>query len=231
MSGKLFIVSTPIGNLKDITLRAVETLKSVDFILCESIKVSRNLLSHYQIKRKLIPLKKDTQDSVYLNIIQKIKDSEDAGYIVDAGTPCISDPGSRLVSLAIERGIEVIPIPGPSALVSALVVSGMPLSSFTFLGFVPHKKGRNKFLTEVLESDKTVAFYDSKHRIKKTFLELNELVKAKSLDPKKILVSVSNDLTKKFEKTIRGDFDKISKEIEELDPKGEFVITIKNLNK
>ena len=137
---KLYIVSTPIGNLKDITLRAIETLKEVDFVLCEDTRVSGNLLNHFEIKKELISLNAFNEKNKIEFIVNRILSNQTAALISDAGTPLISDPGVRLVSACIEKEIEIIPIPGPSALIAAISMSGLPTDAFVFEGFLPQKK-------------------------------------------------------------------------------------------
>ena len=146
---KLYIVSTPIGNLKDITLRAIETLKEVNFILCEDTRTSGNLLNHLEIKKDLISLNAFNEKNKIDFVINKILSNQTAALISDAGTPLISDPGVRLVSACIDNGIEIIPIPGASALLAALSMSGLPTDSFLFEGFIPQKKGRQTKLKEL----------------------------------------------------------------------------------
>ena len=140
MENKLFIVSTPIGNLKDITFRAIEILKEVNLIACEDTRVASILLNHYEIKKELISLNAVNETHRIENILGRIESGEACALISDAGTPGISDPGVRLISAAIERGIEVVPIPGASALITALTISGLPTNSFVFEGFIPQKK-------------------------------------------------------------------------------------------
>lgn len=227
MKGKLYIVATPIGNLKDLTFRAIETLKEVDFIVCESIKVSRILLAHYEIKKQLVPLKTQTGANEYQRIVDEILTGKNVAYVVDAGTPCISDPGSKLSQLAIASGIEIVPIPGASALISALSVCGLPTDKFVFYGFVPHKKGRKTLFDEILSSTKTSVFYDSKHRIKKTFSEIVEIANEKNINPKNIHVTVESELTKKFERIIRGNLLEINEKLQDMELLGEYVVILK----
>ncbi len=227
MKGKLYIVATPIGNLKDLTFRAIETLKEVDFIVCESIKVSRILLTHYEIKKQLVPLKTQTGASEYQGIVDEILVGKNVAYIVDAGTPCISDPGSKLSQLAIASGIEIVPIPGASALISALSVCGLPTDKFVFYGFIPHKKGRRKLFEEILANPKTSVFYDSKHRIKKTLSEINEIALGHEVDPKNIHITIESELTKKFERIMRGNLAEINEKIQSMELLGEYVVILK----
>jgi len=168
---KLYIVSTPIGNLKDITLRAIETLKEVNFILCEDTRTSGNLLNHLEIKKDLISLNAFNEKNKIDFVINKILSNQTAALISDAGTPLISDPGVRLVSACIDNGIEIIPIPGASALLAALSMSGLPTDSFLFEGFIPQKKGRQTKLKELAIEPRTIVLYESTYRIEKLLKE------------------------------------------------------------
>jgi 16S rRNA (cytidine1402-2'-O)-methyltransferase len=216
---KLYIVSTPIGNLKDITLRAIEILKEVDFILCEDTRTSGNLLNHFEIKKELISLNAFNEKSKIGQIVNRILSNQTAALISDAGTPLISDPGVRLVSTCIDKEIEIIPVPGPVALVAALSMSGLPTDAFVFEGFLPQKKGRQSKLKELAEENRTIVLYESMYRIEKLLKELKEFL------PERFIV-VCREITKKFEETWRG----FPKDLVELFPekisKGEFVVVI-----
>ncbi|HPI67164.1 MAG TPA: 16S rRNA (cytidine(1402)-2'-O)-methyltransferase [bacterium] len=226
----LYLVATPIGNLKDITLRALEILKSVDFILCEDTRVTRKLLDHYEIKnKKLIAYHHHTDAKKTAEIIELIKNNNVA-LVTDAGTPGISDPGNILIAALAGTGfdlsaVSVIPIPGPSALITALSISGLPTDKFIFKGFVPHKKGRETFLRQVLEAKETVVFYESCHRIIKCLEQLNLFCRDRS---RPVQMVVCRELTKKFETIYRGTAEEIlaqiKKEFPNGTPKGEFVI-------
>jgi len=219
MNGKLFIVSTPIGNLKDITLRALETLEAVDFILCEDTRITSRLLNHYNISKKLISFNAVSERKKIPNVIDRIKSGDNCALVSDAGTPAISDPGVRLVSEAIKEQIDVVPIPGTSAVITALTISGLPTDSFIFEGFLPQKKGRQKKLKDLAEEKRTIILYESTYRIKKLVDELNEYM------PKRYVV-VCRELTKKFEETWRGFPNEIKEVIDEKISKGEFVVVI-----
>jgi 16S rRNA (cytidine1402-2'-O)-methyltransferase len=219
MENKLFIVSTPIGNLKDITFRAIEILKEVNLIACEDTRVASILLNHYEIKKELISLNAVNETHRIENILGRIESGDSCALISDAGTPGISDPGVRLISAAIERGIEVVPIPGPSALITALTISGLPTNSFVFEGFIPQKKGRQKKLSELSKEERTIVLYESTYRIEKLLNELNEHM------PKRLVV-VCRELTKKFEETWRGTPSEILGSFGEKVSKGEFVVVI-----
>ncbi len=219
MNGKLYIVSTPIGNLKDITLRALETLEDVDFILCEDTRITSRLLNHYNISKKLISFNVVSEKKKIPNVIERIKSGDDCALVSDAGTPAISDPGIRLISEAIKEQIDVVPIPGTSAVITALTISGLPTDSFIFEGFLPQKKGRQKKLKELAEEKRTIILYESTYRIKKLVDELTEYM------PKRYIV-VCRELTKKFEETWRGYPTEIKEVIDEKISKGEFVIVV-----
>lgn len=216
---KLYIVSTPIGNLKDITLRAIETLKEVDFILCEDTRTSGNLLNHLEIKKELISLNAFNEQKKIEFIVDRIISNQTAALISDAGTPLISDPGVRLVSACIDRGIEIIPIPGPVALIAALSMSGLPTDSFVFEGFLPQKKGRQTKLKALAEENRTIIIYESMYRIEKLLKELSEYL------PERFLV-VCREITKKFEETWRGFPKDLVETFPEKISKGEFVVVI-----
>jgi 16S rRNA (cytidine1402-2'-O)-methyltransferase len=216
---KLYIVSTPIGNLKDITLRAIETLKEVDFVLCEDTRVSGNLLNHFEIKKELISLNAFNEKNKIEFIVNRILSNQTAALISDAGTPLISDPGVRLVSACIEKEIEIIPIPGPSALIAALSMSGLPTDAFVYEGFLPQKKGRQTKLKELAEENRTIVLYESMYRIEKLLKELSEYL------PERFVV-VCREITKKFEETWRGFPRQLLESFPEKISKGEFVVVI-----
>lgn len=217
--GKLYIVATPIGNLGDITLRALETLKSVDFILCEDTRVTKNLLDHYQISKPTISYHQHTDEKKVKEIAKLLEEGKNLALVTDAGTPGISDPGNLLIkSLVKHTEIEIIPIPGASAVISALSISGFPTDKFIFMGFPPHKNKRQKFFKEVEAAEHTVVFYESGHRIKKCLQELKEI-----LSPEKQLM-ICRELTKKFETIYRGTIAQIGETMQ--DERGEFVVVI-----
>jgi 16S rRNA (cytidine1402-2'-O)-methyltransferase len=219
MENKLFIVSTPIGNLKDITFRAVEILREVNLIACEDTRVASILLNHYEIKKELISLNAVNETHRIENILGRIESGDSCALISDAGTPGISDPGVRLISAAIERRIDVVPIPGASALITALTISGLPTNSFVFEGFIPQKKGRQKKLDQLSNEERTIVLYESTYRIEKLLNELNEHM------PERLVV-VCRELTKKFEETWRGTPAEILASFGEKVSKGEFVVVI-----
>ena len=219
MTGKLYIVSTPIGNLKDITLRAIETLNEVDFILCEDTRVTSTLLKHYHIIKQLISFNAVNEIKKIPAIIERLKFGQSYALVSDSGTPAISDPGIRLISESIKNGIEIISIPGATALISALTVSGLPTDAFVFEGFLPQKKGRQKVLKQLAEEPRTIVLYESSHRIVKLIDELTEYL------PERFIV-VCRELTKMFEEYWRGFPVTIKESIKQKTIKGEFVVVI-----
>lgn len=216
MTGNLYIVSTPIGNLSDITLRALETLKNVDIIACEDTRHTLQMLNHFEIKKPLVSYHQHSKDSKVEQIISSILEGKSVAVVTDAGTPGISDPGEVLIRAALAASIEVMPIPGVSAAITALSVSGLSTDEFVFIGFLPHKKGRQTKLKEIALEKRTTILYESPFRIQKLLAELLEFVGDRE-------VSVSRELTKKFEETYRG---KISEIIPMVKEKGEFVVIL-----
>lgn len=223
MSGKLYIVSTPIGNLKDITLRALETLKEVDFIACEDTRVTGNLLKHYEIKKELISLNAVSESKKSSLVCERILNGENCALTSDAGTPSISDPGVRLISEAIKNNIEVVSIPGATALIAGLSISGLPTDSFIFEGFLPQKKGRQKKLKQLSEEERTIVLYESTYRIEKLLNELQEYMPDRS-------IAVCREITKKFEEVWRGKPKEILENFNDKITKGEFVVVISPKN-
>ena len=219
-TGVLYIVATPIGNLEDMTFRAIRTLQEVDLIACEDTRVTRKLLDHYGIKKPVISYFQHSKLAKISQIMEIIKTGQNVALVTDAGTPGISDPGNKLVEEALKDDIKVIPIPGPSGLTTLASVAGIDMQKFVFLGFPPHKKGRETFFKEVASAKYPVIYFDSVHRVIKN-LELLE----KLASDKKIILG--RELTKMFEETVRGsvkevlEYFKKSKSI----VKGEFVIT------
>ena len=217
---KLFIVPTPIGNLGDITFRAIETLKSVDIILAEDTRTSLKLLKHYKINSKIESYHMHNEHKKADSIINKISEGNTIALISDAGTPSISDPGFLLVRECIKNNIEVECLPGATALITALVISGLPSDKFLFEGFLPAKKGRTKRLKELSNEKKTIIFYESPHRILKTLKDFSNY-----FSPEK-QVSVSREITKIYEETFRGTIEASIEHFEKNKPKGEFVIVL-----
>ncbi len=221
--GKLFVVATPIGNMGDISSRAIDTLKEVDIIYCEDTRVSSNLMKHYQIETILKPMNARMEEKIISSVIKKLLDGLNIALISDAGTPTISDPGIRLVSAAIKEGIIVSGIPGANAAILALGIAGLPTNSFVFEGFLPQKKGRQKKLKELSVEPRTIVLYESTYRIEKLLVELENYM------PKRFVV-VCRELTKKFEESWRGFPAEILKDFGTKTTKGEFVIIIAPIN-
>jgi len=218
----LYIVATPIGNLGDISSRALDVLKSVDLILCEDTRETQKLLSHYGIETPTVSYHQHSRLEKVENIVQFLKDGKNLALVSDAGTPGISDPGNKLIEEISKREVaEVTAVPGPSALAAAASVSGFPMDKFVFLGFPPVKKKRKKFFEEAASSLHPVIFYESPHRIIKSLKELSEI--DESLE-----IVVCRELTKKFETVYRG---KVGELLEKINPKGEFVVIIANRGK
>ncbi|TSA28940.1 MAG: 16S rRNA (cytidine(1402)-2'-O)-methyltransferase [Ignavibacteriales bacterium] len=222
-NGKLYVVATPIGTLGDITFRAIETLKSVNFIICEDTRVTKILLDHYQISKPLLVVNAHNESKGIEKILLKLNSGESCALVSDAGTPCISDPGVRLINKVISENIEVVGIPGASAAILALSICGLPTDSFVFEGFLPQKKGRQKKLKQLSEEERTIVLYESTYRIKKLLEELN-------LSMPDRLIVVARELTKKFEETWRGTASQLLQNFEKRITKGEFVILLAPLN-
>lgn len=222
-TGKLYVVATPIGNLDDITFRAVETLKSCEFILCEDTRISSRLLANYKIKKELVSFNARTEEKKIGAAIKRILQGDNCSLISDAGTPSISDPGIRLVHAAHNAGIEVIGIPGANAAILALSIGGLPTDSFIFEGFLPQKKGRQKKLKALAEEDRTIVLYESTYRIVKLIDELEMYM------PERYVV-VCRELTKKFEELWRGIPSELNDLIKTKTIKGEFVVLISPRN-
>jgi 16S rRNA (cytidine1402-2'-O)-methyltransferase len=197
LNSGLYIVSTPIGNLKDITLRALDILKEADIIACEDTRTTSVLLNHYSLSKELISLNAVNENKRINLILRKIQEGRSCALVSDAGTPGISDPGTRLISAAIKEGFNVIPIPGATALITALTISGLPTDSFVFEGFLPQKKGRQKLLQKLSGEERTIILYESTYRIEKLLEELVNYM------PDRFLV-ICRELTKKFEEVRRG---------------------------
>lgn len=215
----LYVVSTPIGNLEDISFRALYILKNVDMIATEDTRVAQILLNHYGIRQKLVSYYSQVENSKLDYITGFIKEGNNVALISDAGTPCISDPGSILVNRCIEEGINVTAIPGASSLIHALVLSGFKNDKFYFHGFLPQKKGREKTFNELKDIKENIVLFESKFRIKKTIAEL-----AKNLGNKEVVIG--REMTKKFEEIYRGRLREIN--VNGIKEKGEFVIVIQN---
>ena len=225
----LYIVATPIGNMEDITYRAVRILKEADFVLCEDTRVTAKLLTRYEIGTPTISYHQHSDEDKINYLLGLLKDGKNLALVTDAGTPGISDPGGQLVE-AVRENLEdvgIVPIPGPSALAAAASISGMAMDKFVFMGFPPHKKKRKKFFEEAINSKHPVIFYESTHRILRTLKELGEAEKESEAEPRRILVC--RELTKKFESTYQGLVEEVIKMLENDNIKGEFVVIINNL--
>jgi len=217
---KLFLIPTPIGNLKDITLRAVEILGTADIILAEDTRHAGNLLKHYNIRSKMLAHHKFNEHKAVESVCSLIESGKTVALMSDAGTPGISDPGFLLVRTCIEKGILVETLPGPTALIPALVNSGLPSDRFCFEGFLPAKKGRQKRLTSLENETRTMIFYESPYRLVRTLGEM-----AAHFGPDRP-ASVSRELSKVFEENIRGTLSFLSDHYENKPPKGEIVIVV-----
>jgi 16S rRNA (cytidine1402-2'-O)-methyltransferase len=222
----LYIIATPIGNLEDISLRALRILKEVDLILCEDTRVTKKLLDRYQIKKPLLSYHQHSRLKKVDYIISLLKEGKNLALVSDSGTPGVSDPGNKLVKEIVDKlgdKVKIVPIPGPSALTCAASVSGFPMDKFLFLGFLPKKRKRKEILKEILESKYPVIFYESPYRIIKTLNELYLEAKTYNLEPK---IIVCRELTKKFETIYRGKIDEVIEKIEKSPVKGEFVVIV-----
>ena len=217
----LYLVPTPIGNLKDITLRALEVLKEVDLILAEDTRTSSHLLNHYQVNKPISPYHQHNEHKVLQHLIDQLQDEKKIALITDAGTPGISDPAFLLVRECIKAGIKVECLPGATALVPALVNSGIPTNRFVFEGFLPLKKGRQSLLKKLAEEERTIIFYESPMRLVKT---LEEFIQYFGQDR---LCSVSRELTKMFEENKRGTLQEVCDYFKAKTVKGEIVIIVK----
>ncbi len=216
----LYLVPTPIGNLEDITLRAIRILKEVDLILAEDTRTSATLLKHLDIEKRVFAHHQHNEHKATSEIIRFLKEGQDIALISDAGTPAISDPGFFLVREAIQEGIDLCCLPGPTAFVPALVVSGLPSDSFVFEGFLPVKKGRQTKLGILAEEKRTMILYESPHRLIRTLTDLSAHFGSERR------VSVSREISKHFEETKRGSLEEIKQHFENHPIKGEFVICI-----
>lgn len=220
--GKLYIVATPIGNLEDITLRAIRILKEADLILCEDTRQTKKLVNYYKISTPLLSYHQHSKFKRVESILEKLKMGKSLALVSDAGTPGISDPGNKLIEEVVEKlpATEVFAIPGPSAVMAALSISGLPTDKFNFLGFIPHKKGRQTLFKHIAESKVVSVFYESTHRIIKTLEQLGE-----HLDEERRVV-VARELTKKFETAYRGGIKEVLQKLSDDTTKGEFVVVV-----
>ena len=223
MSGKLYLVATPIGNLDDITFRALNVLKEVDFIAAEDTRNTLKLLNHFNIKKSMISNHRHNEDDREDILINKLKEGKDIAVVSDAGTPGISDPGEVIVKRAIEENIEVIPIPGACAGINALIASGLDTKEFVFLGFLPmNKKLRKEKLEEIKDESKTIIVYEAPHKMKETLKDLSDVIGERK-------VVLAREITKIHEEFIRGNINEIIEKVEGL--KGEMILLIEGGNK
>lgn len=216
----LYIVSTPIGNLKDITLRALETLREVDFVAAEDTRHVQILLNHYEIKKPVISYHSYSGQTKLDKLSELLRDGSKIALVSDAGTPGISDPAYALIQKAIELGVEIVPIPGASALLAGLVASGLPMDKFVYLGFLPLKKGRQTLFKKLKEEERTIVLFESPHRIIKTLAELSE-----ALGPDH-RIAVCRELTKMYEEIFRGTLAEAIAHFGKKPPKGEFTLVL-----
>mgnify|MGYP003292499299 CR=1 FL=1 len=219
-AGKLYLVPTPVGNLEDMTMRAVRILKEVDLILAEDTRTTSVLLKHFEIEKKMISHHKFNEHQTTEGVVDRLKRGENIALVSDAGTPAISDPGFFLVRACVEADIEVECLPGPTAFVPALVDSGLPNDRFCFEGFLPQKKGRQTKMRELAEERRTMIVYESPFRLVKTLSQLSEV-----MGPQR-RVSVSREISKVHEQTIRGTLEEVVAYFTEHEPKGEIVIIL-----
>ncbi|MCK4577304.1 MAG: 16S rRNA (cytidine(1402)-2'-O)-methyltransferase [Candidatus Marinimicrobia bacterium] len=218
-AGTLYVVATPIGNLKDITQRALEVLAAVDLIAAEDTRVTGKLLSHYGISKPQVSYHEHNEVRQAEALAEQLSAGKDIALVSDAGTPTISDPGYRLISLAARQGIEIVPIPGASSLLAALAVSGLPTDRFLFEGFLPRKKGRVSRLKELAQFDGTVIIFESAQRVKRTLQDMNEY-----FGPRKM--ALCREITKKYETIMRGTITEVLTDLESATVKGEIVLVV-----
>ena len=219
MSGKLYIISTPIGNLSDITSRALEILSFVNLIAAEDTRVSRKLLNHYKIKNKLISYNDYNENFKAKSLLDLLKNDKNIALVSDAGTPCISDPGYRIVNMALINNIRVISVPGATSLIAALSISGLPSDKFFFEGFLPKKKGLNKRMKILSKLDATIIIFESPRRVVKTLNKILDFMGDR-------VVSLCKEITKIHETTYFGKISNVLDEISQNTIKGEFVLMI-----
>ncbi|MCH8288477.1 MAG: 16S rRNA (cytidine(1402)-2'-O)-methyltransferase [Candidatus Marinimicrobia bacterium] len=218
-SGVIYIVATPIGNLDDISFRAVETLRNVDFIACEDTRHTIKLLNKYEIKNRLIPYHDHNKIKKTPVLIEKLKKGQSMALVSDAGTPSISDPGFYLIREAIKNDIELSPIPGPTALISAVTASGLEIDRFVFEGYLPRKKGRTKRLKELAEYRVTIVIFEGPHRVIKTLNDLREYLGDRK-------AAIGREMTKMNEEFLRGSLSELIAHYDNRKPRGEYVIVV-----
>lgn len=226
MSGTLYIVATPIGNLQDITLRAVDILKKADAIFCEDTRVTAKLAAHLGISVPLFTYHQHSGPKAVAGIARTLQEGMTVALVSDAGTPGINDPGGKLVAelLRLIPGLSVVPVPGPNAAVTALSAAGLPADRYRYLGFIPHKKGRRTFFAEVAAGDDTAVFYESKHRIGKALTELETALEGAGTPDRPVVLA--RELTKQFETLYRGTIRDVAAALAADKALGEFVVVV-----
>ena len=215
----LYIVGTPIGNLEDVTFRAIKILKEVAVIFAEDTRITKKLLNHYSIETKIYQYHEHNKHYQIENVLRILNDGNSVALVTDAGTPCISDPGYELVDEVIKNDKKVVAIPGPSALIAAASISGMNMRRFAFEGFLPKKKGRMTLLTKLKEEERTIILYESPYRLKRTLADIEEYLGDR-------YISIHREITKIYEETIRGKVSDVIDKLAEVEIKGEIVIII-----
>lgn len=220
MTGTLYVVATPIGNLEDITLRAVRVLSEVSAVACEDTRVTSKLMAHVKLQKSLVSLHEHSDAPALARLMDRLRKGESIAYVSDAGTPGVNDPGGKLVAAAFEAGMKVEPVPGPSAVTAAISVCGFPMDEFTYVGFIPHKKGRETLFRQIAERETPTIFFESTHRIEKTLASLTKV-----LDPER-RIFMGRELTKLHETLYRGTIDAVTKHLQATSTKGEFVLII-----
>lgn len=222
-NGRLFVLATPLGNLEDLTLRGLRVLGEVSAVIAEDTRVTRKLLEHYKIAKPLLIFHQHSAGKEIAKIVELLKEGRDLVLVTDAGTPGISDPGGQLIEALIKQlgqDLQIIPLPGPNAAMTALSISGFPADNFLFLGFPPHKKGRQTWFKNLAATDCTAVFYESPHRILKTLQALAGIM------PERPLI-VARELTKKFETIYRGTAEEILKMLTSEQVRGEFTVVVR----
>lgn len=218
--GTLYLAATPIGNLEDLTLRVIRVLKEVDLVVCEDTRVTSKLLAHLGVRKPLLSLHEHTHTARLEQVLTHLREGKNVLYASDAGTPGVNDPGGKLVALVAAQDIPVVPLPGPSALTAAISVSGFPMDEFTYVGFIPHKKGRETLFREMAARKTPTVCFESPHRIEKTLEHL-----AKVLEPER-RIFCGRELTKLHETLYWGRVDEVCERLQATSHKGEFVLII-----
>ncbi len=224
----LYVLATPIGNLGDFSLRGLKILKEVDLVLAEDTRTTKKLLAYYRIGKPVVSYHQHSRLTKIKYVLERLKQGQKIALVSEAGTPGISDPGAKLINYLVNQlpDLKIIPVPGPSALIAALSISGFSADKFIFLGFPPAKKKRKKFFEEVAQAKHTVVFYESPHRIIKTLKELSFVIASEAEQSPVRRVVVCRELTKKFETVYRGQVGEVIEQIKE--PRGEFVVIVSN---